>query len=217
MKALMKKEWTLAASPLTYIFLAFAVLTLVPGYPILVGGFFVCLGIFYTFQFSREYNDILYTALLPVEKRDVVKAKFAFAVSIQMISFGLNAGLVLLRLMVLKNVQVYVENPLLSANLVYLGCLLVIFGLFQMIFLSGFFKTAYYFGKPFVLFCIAAFFVVGLAETLIHVPGLAWLNGVAGSSLIRQLPVFLLCVILYIAGTAYSLKKSQKRFAQIDL
>lgn len=217
MRALLKKEGTLAAAPLTYIFLAFAILTLVPGYPILVGGFFICLGIFYSFQFSREYNDILYTALLPVEKRDVVKAKFAFVMAVQAAGFLFSAVFALVRLTALKNAKVYAENPLLSANFIYLGGLLIIFGLFQLIFLSGFFKTAYYFGKPFILFCIAAMLIIGLMETLIHIPGLLWLNGIDGNSLAQQLPVFLLCLVFYLAGSVFSLKKSQKRFEQIDL
>lgn len=217
MRALLKKEGTLAAAPLTYIFLAFAILTLVPGYPILVGGFFICLGIFYSFQFSREYNDILYTALLPVEKRDVVKAKFTFVMAVQAAGFLFSAVFALVRLTALKNTKVYVENPLLSANFIYLGGLLIIFGLFQLIFLSGFFKTAYYFGKSFIFFCIAAMLIIGLMETLIHIPGLLWLNGVDGNSLARQLPIFLLCLVFYLAGSAFSLKKSQKRFERIDL
>ena len=68
MKLLLCKELRLTAAPITYVFLAFALMTLIPGYPILVGGFFITLGIFYTFQMARESNDILYTALLPCKK-----------------------------------------------------------------------------------------------------------------------------------------------------
>ena len=78
MNKLLKKELRLTAAPITYFFLAFALMTLIPGYPILVGGFFITLGIFYTFQMARESNDILYTALLPCKKQDVVRAKYAF-------------------------------------------------------------------------------------------------------------------------------------------
>ena len=64
MNKLLKKELRLTAAPITYFFLTFALMTLIPGYPILVGRFFITLGIFYTFQMARESNDILYTALL---------------------------------------------------------------------------------------------------------------------------------------------------------
>lgn len=38
MNKLLKKELRLTAAPITYFFLAFALMTLIPGYPIFVGG-----------------------------------------------------------------------------------------------------------------------------------------------------------------------------------
>ena len=70
----------------------------------------------------------------------------------------------------------YRNNVLMNANLVYLGFVLVILGLFNLIFVGGFFRTAYKFAKPFVMFIIAAFLVVGIGETLFHIPGLSALN-----------------------------------------
>jgi len=98
MNKLLKKELRLTAAPITYFFLAFALMTLIPGYPILVGGFFITLGIFYTFQMARESNDILYTALLPCKKQDVVRAKYAFCVLIELLGWLLCAVLTAVRL-----------------------------------------------------------------------------------------------------------------------
>ena len=217
MNKLIKKEFTLAAAPLTYIFLAFGLMTMIPGYPILVGGFFICLGIFYTFQFAREYSDVLYTALLPVRKRDVVKARYLFVVCIQLSGILICGLPTLLRMTVLREAQVYQANPLMNANLAFLGYLLVIMALFNIIFLGGFYKTAYYYGKPFVLFCIAAFVVVGLGETLHHIPGLGWLNAVTGVGIIRQTVVLLAGVVIYAVGTLLSMKRSEERFEKLDL
>lgn len=44
-------------------------MTMVPGYPILVGAFFVCFGVFQSFQNACVNNDILYTVLLPVKRQ----------------------------------------------------------------------------------------------------------------------------------------------------
>ncbi|MGO3548708.1 MAG: ABC-2 transporter permease, partial [Paucilactobacillus nenjiangensis] len=60
MKNLLIKEIQLTSMPITFIFLLFAFMTLIPGYPILMGAFFICLGIFFSFQNGRETNDILY-------------------------------------------------------------------------------------------------------------------------------------------------------------
>lgn len=72
---LLRKEIKLAASPLSYFFLAFTLMTFIPGYPILVNQFFICLGIFQTFQNGRESNDIIYSVLLPISKKSIVKAR----------------------------------------------------------------------------------------------------------------------------------------------
>ena len=116
MSTLIKKEFTLTAAPLTYVFLAFAGMTMIPGYPVLVCGFFICLGIFYTFQFAREYNDVLFTALLPVRKRDVVRVRYLFVVCIQLLGVCVCGMLTILRMTALRDAQVYRTNPLMNAN-----------------------------------------------------------------------------------------------------
>ncbi|HOE78352.1 MAG TPA: ABC-2 transporter permease, partial [Bacilli bacterium] len=43
---LVRKELKLSANVLSYYFIAFGLMTFIPGYPILVGVFLSCLGIF---------------------------------------------------------------------------------------------------------------------------------------------------------------------------
>ena len=176
MNKLLKKELRLTAAPITYFFLAFALMTLIPGYPILVGGFFITLGIFYTFQMARESNDILYTALLPCKKQDVVRAKYTFCVLIELPGWLLCAVLTAVRLTALREAAVYTKNAMMNANFAYLGWLLILFALFNSVFLGGFFRTAYGLGKPFILYSIAGFAVICLAEALHHFPGMAAMN-----------------------------------------
>ena len=102
-----------------------------PGYPILVGSFFVCLGLFQSFQTAREANDLTYTALLPVEKRDVVRAKYAFCCFIEICYFTLTGAVTLIRMTLLSNAAVYRNNVLMNANLVYLAFVLLITGAVQ--------------------------------------------------------------------------------------
>ena len=46
MNPMLKKEMRLSALLLTYLFMAFGFMTLIPGYPILCGVFFITLGLF---------------------------------------------------------------------------------------------------------------------------------------------------------------------------
>ena len=138
MKKLLHKELRLTAAPITYLFLAFALMTLIPGYPILMGGLFITLGIFYTFQTARESGDILFTALLPCKKSDVVRAKYAFCLLIELSGWLLCALLTALRLTLWREVPVYTHNAMMNANFAYLGWLLFLFALFNAVFLGGF-------------------------------------------------------------------------------
>ncbi len=217
MKALLKKEFKLTAGLVTYLFTAFGLMAFIPGYPILVSAFFVCLGIQITFQFAREYNDVLYTVLLPVNKSDAVKARYLFCVCIQMMSFTVSAVVTAIRMTVLRDAEVYVQNVMLSANLTFLAFVLVIYTLFNVIFIGGFFKTAYYYGKVFVIFAVSSMIVVGIAETLHHIPGLEFLTATSGDGVVKQIFIFAAGIIIYVTGTLASMNVSIKRFDKLDL
>lgn len=217
MKNLLAKEMKLAASPLSYIFILFALMTMIPGYPILVGAFFVCFGIFHSFQSSRENNDILYTVLLPVKKTDAVKAKYAFTCFIQIVSFLLALLLTFVRMTVLSEASPYVNNPMMNANQFYLAGMLIVFAAFNIIFINKFFKTAYKIGIPFLTYGIAAFVLIAISETLHHIPGLEWLNATATASNITMWIFVAVSFVIYIAATLIGLKSSIKKFNEVDI
>ena len=185
---LLRKEIQLAASPLSYFFIGFGLMAFVPGYPILVGSFFVCLGLFQSFQTAREANDLTYTALLPVAKRDVVRAKYAFCCFIEICYFTLTGAVTLIRMTLLSNAAVYRNNVLMNK-----------------------------FAKPFVKFIIAAFAVVGLGETLFHIPGLAALSAFGFAHMGLQLGILALGILLFSGLTVLSKHRAMRNFERIDL
>ena len=217
MKKLLYKEFSLATPLLTVLFLGFTVMTFIPGYPILCGVFFVCFGIFQSYQTAREDNDILYTSLLPIKKSDVVCAKYVSAVILQSIAFVLFSIFTFIRMFFLSDSAVYTNNVLMGANFVFLSFVLLIFAVFNVIFIGGFFKTAYRYGKPFVLFIIANFAIIAIAETLHHLPGMNWLNNLNFDSAVCQLPLLVCAVVIYVISTVISCKKSKARFEKLDL
>ena len=217
MNALLRKEMRLSALLLTYLFIGFAVMTLLPGYPILCGVFFITLGIFQSFQSAREANDIVFSALLPVAKRDVVKGKYQFVLLIELCGFAIMAVLTIIRMTVLADAPVYRQNALMTANPFFLGMVLLLFGLFNTIFLGGFFKTAYKLGKPFVTYIVVVFAVIGAAEALHHFPGLEALNAFGFDHFGLQLALFAAGALCFIALTVLSYKKACENFERIDL
>lgn len=217
MKQLLRKELKLAASPVTYFFLAFSLITLLPGYPILCGSFFVALGIFQSFQNAREANDIVYSALLPVAKGDTVKSKYLFVLCIELTSFTMMAVLTLLRMMIWADASIYRTNVLMNANLFFLAMVLVNFALFNKIFIGGFFKTAYKFGANFIVFIVVAFLVIGLGETLHHIPLFASLNAFGFEAIGLQLTLFALGIVFFVGITYFSYRRACADFELVDL
>ena len=217
MKEILKKELRLSALPLTYLFIGFGFMTLLPGYPILCGAFFITLGIFQSFQSAREANDIVYSALLPIAKGDVVKGKYQFVMMIELCGMILMAVLTVVRMTVLRDFAAYRHNALMNANPFYLAMALVIFGLFNVIFVGGFFRTAYKLGKPFILHIVVTFFVIGIAEALHHIPGLEMLNAFGFDHLALQLSLLLTGAALYGILTYLSYRKARADFERIDL
>jgi len=217
MRNLLAKEMKLSASILSCLFIGFGAMFLIPGYPVLCGVFFVTLGIFQSFQNTRENNDILFSALLPVAKKDVVKGKFLFTCFIELCGFAVMAASALLRMTLLSGAEIYRSNALMNANPFALGAALVIFGLFNLIFVRGFFRTAYKYGKPFVLYIIAAFAVICLAEAAHHVPGLEACNAFGFESLSLQLMLLGAGAAIYAGITLLALRASCASFERIDL
>ena len=216
MRKLLYKEMKLSANPLSYWFITFSAMTMIPRYPILVGSFFICLGIFYTYQQVRECDDITYTVMLPVRKQDVVTAKYLFVLLIELVAFVLCALLTIIRMKTLGDATPYVTNQLMNANAAYLGYIMLVFATFNSIFLAGFFKTTYKIGKPFILFCLVATVIIFMGEILHHIPGLESLNDSSNLN-VPQIVILLFGVAMFKLCTWFSYQKAIKDFERIDL
>lgn len=217
MKNLLIKDLRLAVSPLSWVFLTASFMTLLPGYPILVGAFFVCLGVFQTFRNARESNDTLYTVLLPVKKSDAVASRYLLVCFFQLLGFVVMAILTVVRMTALSGAEVYRQNALMNASPLFLAFALLIFAAFNVLFVGGFYRTAYALGVPFLSFGVAAFVLVTIAELLHHLPGLAFLNTPAGERLGLQYALLAASAAVYVLTSLLSCRASERRFERIDL
>lgn len=217
MGKILLKEMKLSASILSYVFIVFGLIFLLPGYPVLCGAFFTTLGIYQSFQNTRETNDILFSALLPISKEDVVRGKYLFVCLIELCSALLMTLIAVLRMMVFADSPVYRENALMNANGFALGTAFVLFGLFNAIFVGGFFRTVYRIGKPFIIYIVVNFVVIAVAEALHHFPGLSALNAFGTDAFGLQMGLLILGMSIYVVLTYISFRKSCSRLERIDL
>lgn len=217
MHNLLRKERKLCASCLSYLFIPFGLMFLVPGYPVLCGAFFVTLGLFQSFQNARETNDILFSALLPIAKKDVVRAKYRFVCRIEgyaLLLMGLSAAL---RATIFADAAVYKANALMNANGFALGLAFLLFALFNAVFVGGFFRTAYRLGRPFALYIAAAFPVILAGEAAHHFPGLEELNAFGTHALPLQLALAAAGALSYGLITWFSCRSACAHFEKLDL
>ena len=89
MKALIYKEMRLSMHPICYIFVAlFPLMILIPSYPLGIGFIYIlaCYPIlFLGANKGQQSNDLLYSTLLPVRKKDIVLARIITVIIITLI------------------------------------------------------------------------------------------------------------------------------------
>ena len=207
------KEIRLSAHPNLFIFTLLGMLVIVPAYPYGMVFIFGCLGPYITMMYGRETNDIYYTALLPVKKTDIVKTKCLLFVLAQMTQILISLPFAILRVYILPD-----GNPAgIEANLAYYGFGFIIYAVFNMIFLTTFFKTAYKAGKAFLLAIIPATFCMILMEVLVHFPKFKWLDSTKTYDLLKQSPILVIGIVFYTIVMLLTYRVSANRFKKVDL
>lgn len=210
---LLQKELRLAAHPTLYIFMCMGALLLIPAYPYGVVFFFSMMGVFQSTMYARETRDIYYSALLPIRKRDVVKSKLLVTVFAQLGQLLLSLPFAFLRTLYLPE-----GNPVgIEANVAYYGFGLMIFGVFNFVFYTQFFKTAYKAGAALLTALVPTVLMILAMEAAVHFPGLGWLDGLDKASLLRQLPVLGVGALVYVGGTVLVYRIGAARFQRVDL
>lgn len=212
MMTLFKKEWKLVMMPVPLLFLLLSGLVLIPNYPYYVTFFYTTLGIFLMMQSARENRDLYYMALLPVTKREMVKARFSLVLTIEAMQV-----LVCIPFLLLRASYGEIKNAVgMEANIAFLGFSLVLLGLFNRIFFPMHYKNL---GKPFVVSSAALALGMIILETLQHV--LPYLKDVCDSyeaaDQLRQLPVLFGGLLAFVLLTVRSFSISVRRFENADL
>lgn len=219
MKALRYKEWTLAMSPVPFFFLALSALLLIPSYPYYVTFFYHSLGIFLFFQSCRENRDVYYMCLLPVTKREMVRARVQTVMQLQLLQIAACLPFMLIRAQYAESLNaVGIE-----ANTSFLGLSLLLLGTFNLTFLPLHYKNGYDLGKPFLLAAIVEFLLIALLETAEHVLLAVWpqsarlFESYTFADQLRQLPLLLAGAALWLLMSAAACRVSIRRFEKVDL
>ena len=213
MMILLYKEIRLAAHPTSVVFAFLGGLVLVPAYPYSVIFMFGCLAPYITFVNARETNDVWYTAVLPVTKRESVVGKCLLVVSFQMFQLLLSVPFAILR-----NALNIANNPVgLDATAAWYGLGCFIYAVFDLVFLTAFYKSGYKAGKSFILAAIPMVFLMAATEAAAHIPALVWMDSSQPEHLFMQLPVLAAGIVCYGVLVPLACRISVKHFEKVDL
>ena len=210
MKTLLYKQLRLACHPMTPVFCLSGIMLLIPNYPYSVAFFYVTLGLFFTFLNMREQKDIYYSALLPLRKRDTVRAAVAFTGLIELLALLIAIPFALLRAKLGIG-----DNPVgLNANVTLFACGLMLFAVFNAVFLLSFYRTAYKVGVSFVKACIVMAVAAFIMEAAVHFPALSRFNGY---DLACQLPLLAAGLVIWCGSWPLIFRGAATRYEKVDL
>ena len=226
MKQLLYKEYKLCLVSMVPIFYLFVLMLLIPSYPYLVAAFFTCNGIFYLFKQSVVNGDLLFTTLLPVAKGDVVRARVRFVVIIQMIMF-----LLMIPMSYLNHLLVPGNPAGTDGSLTLLGAALVLFTVFNGVFIPGFYRNEQKMDRLFLISLVAVFgwillwegSMIASAAAQKAVPFFAWVEThldcwpQTGEAWTAQLMTLAVGALVYVVGNILITRRAVAVFERVDL
>lgn len=226
MKALIYKELKLAMHPICYVFIVlFPFMILIPSYPLGIGFIYVltCYPIlFLGANKGQQSNDLLYSTLLPVRKKDIVMARILTVIFMQIAFILVMTALYPVARIINNAIAQSAENPSeymipglgLDSYVLLVAIALIGYAIADIIFFPIYYKH----GKSIVmstLFTILGFVVyIGIFTIgLPFIPGLDILNNlhlgiqfaILGGAILIS---FLLHFVVY--------KISSKRLEKVD-
>ena len=214
MRALLYKQLRLVCHPMTPVFCLFGAMLLIPNYPYTVIFFYVMLGLFFTFLNIREQKDSYYSAILPVPKRDTVKAGCALVALVELLSLAVLAPCALLAV----RLQPGKDNLVgMDPNLALFAAGFLLYTVFNAVFLPTFYRNGYKVGAAFIKALIPVTLVMVVCEALPHLPGWGWLDDLDGATQLRLLPVLAVSAAVYAAGMLLSFRRAAALYEKVDL
>lgn len=217
MYKLLMKEMKLSGNLFFYIlpFLTGA-LMLIPGWLYFFVILYFCfITIPNLFGNYKSQNDLMFTSMLPVTKKDTVKARILFVSLLEMLHLvtAMIYGLISTRLY--PDLTYYFYSP----SFGFWGLCLVMLAIFNLIFIPMYFKTAYKFGIAAITAMGAAILFAGGAEWMgISSPVVHDLfKGSGAESLAIQLALFLAGFAIFAIFTIIAYYMANKRFEKVEL
>ncbi|MCR2808050.1 ABC-2 transporter permease [Paenibacillus soyae] len=214
---LLMKELKLGVGPFFYAmpFLTGA-LMLIPGWLyFLVTLYFCFITVPNMFAGYKTQNDLIFTSMLPVTKKDSVKAKVSVVVLLELMHIAVASIYGLISTRLYPNVTYFFFPP--SPG--FWGLTFVMLAIFNLVFIVMYYKTAYKYGAPTIVSVTAAILFAGGAEWLgIQSSFVSDLFKGAGlDNLAAQYSILLAGIAIFAIFTIIAYYIAIKRFEKVEM
>jgi len=214
---LVMKDIKLGVHPLFFAMpLLTGALMLIPGWIYFIVLLYFCwITVPNMFNQFRSQNDLMFTSMMPVTKRDIVRARVTLVAGLELLHIGIAMifGLVTLRLY--PNFDYYFFPP----NLGFWGLCFVMLAIFNLIFIPMYYKTAYKIGAAILYSITAAMLFAGIVQWIgIQSPVLSGIfYGTDAHSRGLQTCILIGGIVIFFALTAIAYRIGVKRFLQVEI
>lgn len=214
---LVMKDVRLAVPPFFFLFpFLFGALMLIPGWIYFIVPLYFCwITIPNVFNQFKAQNDLMFTSVMPVSKRDMVRARVTVIVGFELLHIVIAAIFGSISMILYPDVN-YIFFP---PNMGFWGLNLVMLAIFNLIFIPMFYKTAYKFGWALLASVIAAMLFAGTAQWLgIQSPVVNEIfYGTEAQQVTLQTIILIAGIVIFAALSMIANRLAVKRFLRVEI
>ncbi|GGD97666.1 ABC-2 transporter permease [Paenibacillus nasutitermitis] len=214
---LVMKDLKLGVNPMFFVFpFVIGALMLIPGWLyFLVPLYFCWITIPNMFAGFRTQNDLMFTTMMPVSRKDIVKARVTVIVILEILHLviAMIYGMITLRLY--PHLTYYFFAP----HMGFWGLCFVMLALFNMIFISMYYKTAYKYGGATTASITATMLFAGVAQWIGTQNSVIsdTFNGSGVDNTALQISILIAGIVIFIAITMIAYRIAVKRFLKVEI
>lgn len=212
MRKLFYKELKLILSPVLYLFTAMTILMFIPTFPPISNMAYSLIGLITVLNGAIGDRDFEFTALLPVPRRYIVLSKCFDLVYSELLQLlvAIPCAIIIINVRGTSG-NVINQNP----NLFFFAMVLVSYGVFNIVFLPWFFKTAEKVNKP-LLTGLFSFFIMAVVYSVIvyFVPAL---NEVGAEAALFRIITLIVGIVMYVGITYLAYRLALNNFKKVSL
>ena len=216
---LVKKDLILGINRMFFIYPALlGLLMLIPSWVyFLVPMYFFWISVPNMFNNFKTQNDMLFTSMMPVTKKDMVKARVAVIAILELLHVGFAAIFGVIHDLVYANMNIGYQ--FFAPSMGFWGLCLVMMAIFNIVLIPLYYKTAYKFSVPLILATASAMIFAGVAQWLgIQIKSVSDIFNVTISEHIGlHASILAAGIVIFAAFALIAYRIAVRRFLQVEL